>query len=129
MNKKKRCINCLCSFYPAPHISNQKYCSKKTCQQARKNSWMMRKLKSDKDYSDNQKTYWNEWKKRNYGYWQRRKNQSKSVGHASKCDPKKNQQHPDTAQANITLELLPTNKQAFCKLVNNKTISCQLRLI
>jgi hypothetical protein len=129
MNNKKRCLHCLCSFYPAAHIKNQKYCAKKECQKARKNSWMRQKLKSDKDYRDNQKIYWNKWKIRNYGYWNRYKNKPKSTKYTKKYDLNKQQQQLKTTQAKITLKLLPNNKQAFGELVNNKVISCQLRLI
>ena len=128
-NKKNRCVHCNFVFSPAAHVKNQKHCSKKKCQQARKNSWMRCKLKSDKDYGDNQKTYWSEWKKRNYGYWKRRKNQPKNAECASKDNPNKKPKQRRTAQATITLELLPSNKQALYELVNNKKISCQLRLI
>jgi hypothetical protein len=61
-HKKKRCVNCRCRFYPKKHILNQRYCSKKTCQRARKNAWLCHKIKYDQDYRDNKKAAQRKWK-------------------------------------------------------------------
>jgi len=63
------CINCNCKLYLKKHISNQKYCSKIECQNARRAEWKRRKLKREQDYKSSQKTYWNKWNVNNPDYW------------------------------------------------------------
>lgn len=71
MNRKKRCINCGCKFYPHKHIAVQKYCSKKWCQDTRKANWRKNKLKHDKKYRFNKKEAQNKWKINNPDYWKK----------------------------------------------------------
>jgi len=66
---KRRCKNCGCMFYPQKHIKNQRYCSKKECQNARSNRWRSLKLKYDKDYRDNLKAIQLKWKLLHPDYW------------------------------------------------------------
>jgi hypothetical protein len=66
---KRRCIHCGCKFYPQKHIKNQRYCSKKECQNARISKWRHLKLKYDKDYQDNQKAAQLKWKLLHPDYW------------------------------------------------------------
>jgi broad-specificity NMP kinase len=66
---KRRCIKCGCKFYPQKHIKNQKYCSKKACQMARKTAWTRDKLRYDEDYRDNKKAAQLKWETNNPDYW------------------------------------------------------------
>jgi hypothetical protein len=75
---KRRCINCGCNFYPQKHIKNQRYCSKKACQMARKNTWLRHKLKCDQDYMDNKKAAQHKWKTNNRDYRNRYKKNTAS---------------------------------------------------
>lgn len=69
MNRKIRCAHCRRVFYPDPRVKNQRYCSAKGCQRARKNLWQRRKMATDTDYRANQKDCQKNWHKRHPGYW------------------------------------------------------------
>jgi len=51
--KRRRCENCNRSFAITARHPEQKFCSRKECQKARKNNWQRRKLSSDEDYRKN----------------------------------------------------------------------------
>ncbi|MEI8054939.1 MAG: hypothetical protein WCH10_02940 [bacterium] len=70
---KRRCVNCKCKFHHQNHIVNQRYCSKKECQNARKGKWARHKLKHDKSYQNYRKEVQNKWKAKNPQYWARYK--------------------------------------------------------
>ena len=67
---KVRCAHCRCLFVPNHRIKNQRYCSKKECQRARKSTWQRHKLDTDPDYKANQKECQKSWSARNPHYWQ-----------------------------------------------------------
>jgi len=67
--KIKRCINCNRKFNLYKHISNQKYCSRRQCQNVRKNAWTRQKLKRNKDYKTNKKEAQYKWRINNPNYW------------------------------------------------------------
>ena len=66
---KKRCINCGCKFLPKKHILNQRYCSKKRCQNARKTNWRRDRLRHNKKYSLSKKEAQYKWKINKSDYW------------------------------------------------------------
>jgi hypothetical protein len=68
---KVRCAHCRCLFVPNPRSKNQRYCSKKECQRARKSAWQRQKLDTDPDYKANQRDCQKLWCSRNPHYWQR----------------------------------------------------------
>jgi len=74
--KRRKCKHCGRSFAIGARHPNQKYCTQKQCQRARKNDWQRRKLASDEDYRGNQAACKANWSKRNTGYWKqyRKKN-------------------------------------------------------
>jgi len=47
----------------------QQYCTKKTCQQRRRNRWQSRKLRNDEDYRANQADAQRRWRERHRDYW------------------------------------------------------------
>jgi len=55
------CSHCGIYFIPDPRQKNQRYCSEKKCQQARKSSWQQIKMKSDPVYRANQKQSQADW--------------------------------------------------------------------
>lgn len=71
MQKRKRCRNkdCCEPFTPCPQVPNQKYCSKKECQRARKREWNRKKLESDEDYREARRDAQKNWRKKNPDYW------------------------------------------------------------
>ena len=82
--KRKRCQNKDCGvlFTPCPQVPKQTYCSKKECQQARKNEWNRKKFATDPDYreykqasqtrrKENNPNYWKEYRARHPDYTQR----------------------------------------------------------
>ena len=70
--------NCKKSFNPLANVKNQRYCSKKTCQKARKKKWQQQKLRSDPDYRRNQADAQAVWRRKHQDYWKEyRKNHPK----------------------------------------------------
>ena len=67
--KRRKCKHCGRSFVISARHPDQKYCTQKECQRARKNDWQRHKLASDEDYRSNQVACKTEWLKRNTGYW------------------------------------------------------------
>ena len=69
--KRRRCKNCSRSFALTASHAEQKYCSRKECQKARKNDWQRCKLSSDEDYRKNQVDCQERWVDKHPGYWKR----------------------------------------------------------
>jgi hypothetical protein len=69
--KKICCVACKFMFHPKRHVVNQKFCSKKKCQQNRRSMWLQNKLKADDDYKENQKRVFINWKENNPYYWRK----------------------------------------------------------
>jgi endogenous inhibitor of DNA gyrase (YacG/DUF329 family) len=64
-----KCQHCHQRFPRRPHLPNQRFCSRKACQNARKNQWRKGKLAFDKDYKDNQRDAQKRWMAKNPDYW------------------------------------------------------------
>ncbi len=62
------CIHCGKEFIPNHRIRNQRYCSNKKCQQARKNRWQRKQMAKDAAYRDNQEWSWKRWQAAHKGY-------------------------------------------------------------
>ena len=90
MRKRRRCQNKDCGvfFTPYPQVPGQTYCSKKRCQQARKNKWSKKKFATDQDYreykqvaqkkrKENSPNYWKEYRARHPDYTQNNRDQQK----------------------------------------------------
>lgn len=69
MIEKNRCAHCNRIFKPNPRVKEQRYCSHKPCQRARKTRWQKHKMKTDPDYQANQRNAWRSWQQRNRNYW------------------------------------------------------------
>lgn len=69
MSHTIRCVDCGCEFEPNPRLKNQRYCSAKDCQRARKRAWQQEKLRSDPDYKANQRDCQRQWHQRHPGYY------------------------------------------------------------
>ena len=67
--KAIRCAHCHQFFVPNPRVKNQRYCSEKPCQRARKTLWQSQKLKTDPDYKANQRDCQKQWCKNHPDYW------------------------------------------------------------
>lgn len=65
---KRPCKKCRRLFEIRPQRPDQKYCSRKQCQQARKNAWQNKKMLTDEDYRQNQKDAKERWRKNNPEY-------------------------------------------------------------
>jgi hypothetical protein len=68
---KRRCAACGCLFEPRRNVPQQRYCSKRACQRARRRRWQRQKLKSDADYRANQAAAQQRWRERHPDYWRR----------------------------------------------------------
>lgn len=66
---ERRCKHCGDLFTPRPNVARQQYCSKTTCQAARRNQWRKRKLATDPDYRLNQYDAQKRWRQRHPEYW------------------------------------------------------------
>jgi hypothetical protein len=71
MEQKIRCKHCHRSLSPNPRVKNHQYCSRKTCQQARKTQWQCNKMATDADYRKNQVESLENWREHNRDYWRR----------------------------------------------------------
>jgi hypothetical protein len=63
------CKNCRSTFPPCRTVPNQTYCSKKKCQNARKNAWQKQQAQKDEDYKKAKSDAQTAWKERNPDYW------------------------------------------------------------
>ena len=87
MNHKHRCAHCKRFFRPNPRVKSQLYCSRKACQRARKTLWQRRKMRTDPDYRDTQRTSQKQWCEQHPDYWREYR-----------------RQHPDYCQKNRQLQ-------------------------
>ncbi len=73
MDGKIQCaaLNCGRIFAPNPRVKNQRYCSAKDCQRARKRKWQKEKLAADPEYKANQRDCQREWHLRHPGYYKK----------------------------------------------------------
>jgi hypothetical protein len=73
MNAKILCAapHCRRLFDPDPRVKNQRYCSEKECQRARKQIWQKEKLAQDPDYRENQRDCQIQWHQRHQGYYKK----------------------------------------------------------
>lgn len=71
MTKRKQCQNKDCGvlFTPCAQVPGQTYCSKKECQQARKNEWNRTKFATDPDYREYKQASQERRKEKNPTYW------------------------------------------------------------
>ena len=68
---KRRCAACGCLFVPRPNVAQQRYCSRRACQRARRRHWQRQKLAADADYRANQAAAQQRWRERHPDYWRR----------------------------------------------------------
>lgn len=61
------CCHCQTSHPKNSRHKNQKYCSSSLCQQARKNAWERRRLKTDADYKESRQAQKRKWYKQQPG--------------------------------------------------------------
>ena len=67
---RRRCRHCGRLFWPDGRVREQRYCSAKDCQRARKRAWQKKKLREDSAYRLNQADAQKRWVAKNPGYWQ-----------------------------------------------------------
>ena len=63
------CLNCRSPFRPHPKVPNQKFCSQRECQRARRTIWQRQKRQRDDDYKANQLIAQKNWIKNHPEYW------------------------------------------------------------
>lgn len=68
---KRTCMCCGRWFMPRTNVPNQQYCSRRICQNARRQRWRKKKLKRDAEYRADQYASQKRWCKKNPGYWER----------------------------------------------------------
>jgi hypothetical protein len=69
MHRTIRCAHCRCCFLPDPRVKNQRFCSNKACQRARKTRWQRDKMTTDPDYQANQRDSQRHWQHQHPQYW------------------------------------------------------------
>ncbi len=75
MNHMTRCAHRRRLILSNPRVKDQRYCSQKACQRARKTLWQRQKMATDPDYQLNQRDCQKDWKRRTPGYWRRYRSQ------------------------------------------------------
>lgn len=68
--EKRPCKNCRRLFTVTPQRPEQKYCSCKKCQRARKSAWQKEKMHTDEAYRLDQRDAQERWRKKNPDYSQ-----------------------------------------------------------
>lgn len=68
---KRTCMCCGCWFIPRANVPNQQYCSRRICQNARRQRWRKKRLKSDADYRADQYASQKRWCEKHPDYWKR----------------------------------------------------------
>jgi hypothetical protein len=68
------CKHCQSPFRPHYKVPDQKYCSSRTCQKARRREWQKQKLQEDDAYKENQRDAQLAWQKKNPDYWRNYRN-------------------------------------------------------
>lgn len=71
MKLTRICVACGALFTPLAHVPNQRYCSSKTCQLARRRVWQRERMRTDPDYRENQASAQASWCARHPDYWRR----------------------------------------------------------
>ena len=66
---KRACRCCGRLFTPRPNVPDQQYCSRRNCQNTRRQRWRKEKLASDPDYKANQCDAQRRWCEKNPDYW------------------------------------------------------------
>ena len=125
---KKHCVNCSCKLYPNRHIVNQRYCSRRQCQNTRRREWMRRKLRHDEDYKANQKEAQHKWKTNNPDYWVRYKKNTPAGNGINKRTAKQKEKSNKLAFKKPILKILLT-KRALVNLRKIKSINYDCRII
>jgi len=71
MKKRRRCQNKDCGvlFTPCPQVPGQRYCSRKECQQVRRNEWNQKKLVANTAYREERQADHECWIRNNPNYW------------------------------------------------------------
>jgi len=66
---KRSCRCCGCWFMPRVNVPDQQYCSRRICQNARRQRWRKQKLSIDLDYKADQYEAQRRWCEKNPDYW------------------------------------------------------------
>ena len=66
---KRICRCCGCWFTARANVANQQYCSRRICQNARRQRWRKQKLLTDPDYKADQYAAQKRWCEKNPDYW------------------------------------------------------------
>ena len=82
---KRACRCCGRWFTPRANVPDQQYCSRRICQNARRQRWRKHKLAIDSDYKANQYAAQRRWCEKNPDYWKRYR--------ASHCDYRRRNRH------------------------------------
>lgn len=69
MSEARTCAMCGQLFEPRAQSPNQKCCSRRSCQRARKAQWQKQKIKSDPDYRENKQRAQIRWRESHPDYW------------------------------------------------------------
>ncbi|MBU0728547.1 MAG: hypothetical protein KKE17_12610 [Proteobacteria bacterium] len=65
-------VPCLhCGSFFLPRNKNQQYCSKVSCQRARRRNWQKEKLQCDAEYREGQRISQKKWLRANPDYWKK----------------------------------------------------------
>ncbi|WP_321960051.1 hypothetical protein [Paraburkholderia sp. J7] len=71
MKPNLTCAACGALFTPHARVPNQRYCSMKACQLARRRNWQRARMRADLDYRANQAKAQATWCARHPDYWRR----------------------------------------------------------
>jgi len=103
---KRTCMCCGRWFVPRANVPNQQYCSRRICQNARRQRWRKRKLNSDADYKADQDACQRRWCRKNPGYW--KKYRSTHLGY---CQRNREMQRERNGKRNVVVKQVAIAKR------------------
>ena len=108
------CLHCCKSVPPNPRINNQKYCSGKECQRARKRSWKKEQYRNNRYYRQKHLEIQKLWSKKRPGYQYQREYREK---HPEYVERNRELQHKRTEKQQQSRQIVP-----LLKIVNGNSI-------
>jgi len=114
MNRMIRCAHCGSLILSNPRVKDQRYCSQKACQRARKTRWQRQKMATDLDYQLNQRDCQKDWNKRNPDYW--RQYRSRHPGYRTRnrlLQKHRDRRRRDLAKMDALAEISPIKPGSY----------------
>ena len=115
---KRVCRCCGGWFAPRVNVANQQYCSRRICQNARRQRWRKQKLLTDPDYKADQYAAQKRWCEKNPDYWKHYRDCHPDYGQRNRNMQKqrnRNRRRPPTDPGDMIAKRYALNRQKGIK--------------